>query len=78
MSRRRALAHHLKGHTDAIYAVGFSPDGARAITGSDDKTLKLWSVPDGAHDRQPCQGHTTRFARWRCSGADGTIASRQR
>ena len=40
--------HRLQGHRDHIYAVGFTPDGARAVTGSDDHDLRLWSVADGA------------------------------
>nr|VFJ54228.1 MAG: WD40 repeat [Candidatus Kentron sp. FW] len=46
----------LRGHTDDIYAVAFSPDGARLVTGSDDHTLRLW---DG--DGNPIKvltGHT--------------------
>ncbi len=41
------LLHRLEGHKDAIYAVGFSPDGSRAVTGSDDHDLRLWRVADG-------------------------------
>ena len=32
----------LRGHEAPIYAVAFSPDGARLVTGSDDHTLRLW------------------------------------
>jgi WD40 repeat protein len=39
--------HQLKGHTADIYAVGFSPDGARAVTGALDDDLRLWRVADG-------------------------------
>jgi WD40 repeat protein len=34
-------------HHGDIYAVGFSPDGARAVTGSLDHDLRLWRVADG-------------------------------
>lgn len=34
----------LSGHTNSIYAVAFSPDGARAISGSADRTLRVWDV----------------------------------
>ena len=36
-----------KGHTDAVYAVAFSPDGKFLITTSFDKTLKLWEAATG-------------------------------
>ena len=36
------------GHRDAVYAVGFMPDGAGAVTGSFDRELRLWRVEDGA------------------------------
>lgn len=37
----------LAGHTDSIYAIDFSPDGTRLLTGSYDKLLILWNVATG-------------------------------
>src|SRR5437763_3156508 len=37
----------LKGHTEIVYAVAFSPDGKQVLTGSFDKTLKLWDTATG-------------------------------
>lgn len=34
----------LKGHTDWIYSVQFSPDGKSLITASRDKTVKVWDL----------------------------------
>src|SRR5439155_22020320 len=34
----------LKGHTEALYAVAFSPDGKLIATGSFDKTIKRWDL----------------------------------
>lgn len=35
------------GHTEAVNAVAFSPDGRTLVTGGDDRTLRLWDVADG-------------------------------
>lgn len=37
----------LRGHTDAITAIAFSPDGAVLATGSRDKSVRLWSLESG-------------------------------
>ena len=37
----------LPGHTKAIRALAFSPDGQRLVTGSDDHTGKVWEVATG-------------------------------
>lgn len=36
------------GHSSQITSVAFSPDGARMLSGSTDKTVKLWDVATGA------------------------------
>jgi WD40 repeat protein len=38
-----ALVRYL-GHTDAVNSVALSPDGSRAITGSSDRTVKIWDT----------------------------------
>jgi WD40 repeat protein len=38
----------LAGHTGAVKAVAIEPDGKRALTASDDHTLKLWNLETGA------------------------------
>src|SRR5262249_46769501 len=46
-----AVAVPLRGHTETVYAIGFTPDGKQVITGSFDHTLKLWDAATGAEIR---------------------------
>ncbi len=41
------LLHTLEGHTEAVLAVAFSPDGQRLATVSGDHTTKVWEVETG-------------------------------
>jgi hypothetical protein len=41
----------MTGHTSAVTGVAYSPDGKFVLSGSDDKTLKLWNVADGKEVR---------------------------
>ncbi|MEP0763419.1 MAG: WD40 repeat domain-containing protein [Chloroflexota bacterium] len=38
----------LRGHTDDVEAVAFSPDGGRIASGSSDETIRLWDATSGA------------------------------
>jgi WD40 repeat protein len=38
------MVEKLKGHKDSVYSVAFTPDGKELVSGSLDKTLKLWDV----------------------------------
>ncbi len=40
------------GHTEAITAVAMSPDGRYVLTGSEDKSVRLWNRASGAQVRQ--------------------------
>jgi len=49
----------LKGHTETIYSLAYSPDGKQIITGSFDKTIKVWDANSGKEIRTLTgpQGH---------------------
>jgi WD40 repeat protein len=37
----------LKGHTDVVWALSFTPDGKRLASGSWDRTIKIWETERG-------------------------------
>jgi WD40 repeat protein len=41
------LLRAVKGHTDSVNSVTFSPDGNTMASGSLDGTVRLWQVPEG-------------------------------
>ena len=41
------MIHTLEGHTHVVSSVAFSPDGKRILTGSYDKTAKVWDAEKG-------------------------------
>jgi len=44
------------GHSGSIRSVAISPDGKRALSGSDDKTLRNWELSTGREIRR-FEGH---------------------
>src|SRR5437868_5455008 len=53
------LRHVLRGHTDAINRIAWSPDGSYISSPSDDKTIRIWDARSGACVHT-LEGHTDR------------------
>jgi WD40 repeat protein len=51
------VAHPHRAHGYWVTSVAFSPDGSLIASGSDDRTIRLWRVSDGALVRT-LTGHT--------------------
>ena len=64
----------LSGHTDAIYAVAFTHDGERMVTGSYDHSLRLWRVQNGGLITI-LKGHTDKVRSVAISPQEDIIAS---
>ncbi len=45
------------GHTDAVHAVAYSPDGNYIVSGSEDQTVRIWDATSGKELMQ-LTGHT--------------------
>ena len=41
----------LKGHSAAVRDLAITPDGSLLVSGSEDETIRLWSLPDGKYLR---------------------------
>ena len=50
--------HVLKGHTDCVWSVAFSPDGRYIVSGSEDNTIRVWGAQMGVQVGKTLKGHT--------------------
>ena len=55
---RLRLLHTLTGHSDSVLSVAVSPDGQTLVSGSYDKTIKIWNLNTGEEVRT-LTGHRT-------------------
>jgi len=65
------------GHKDSVYSVAFAPNGKDLVSGSLDKTIKMWELvaPRGGHPNnapkggrciKTFEGHKVSFASQAC------------
>lgn len=48
------MAGPFKGHTSGVLSVGFSSDGTRIVSGSADKSIRVWdATPHRTQDSKP-------------------------
>src|SRR5882757_5665779 len=47
----------LYGHDDLISSVAFSPNGSKIVSGSGDKTIRVWDASTGVEMLPPLRGH---------------------
>ena len=61
----------LRGHTDAVSGLAFSPDGKTLVSVSWDSTLRLWDIPS----KLPSQTGSTITSRAAINGHEGYVMS---
>ena len=47
----------MEGHTSYVNSVAFSQDGKHIVSGSDDKTIRVWDSETGDVVLGPLEGH---------------------
>ncbi|CAE6422057.1 unnamed protein product [Rhizoctonia solani] len=57
VGRRTVGLKPFKGHTNWVTSIAFSPDGARLVSSSFDKTIHVWDVQRGETTAGPLEGH---------------------
>ena len=48
----------MKGHSATVESIAYSPDGRYIISGSSDRTIRMWDAETGSPVSMPLEGHT--------------------
>jgi WD40 repeat protein len=54
-------SHPFEAMMTRIWSVAFSPDGSKIVSGSDDKTIRVWDASTGVEVLPPLRGHDDWF-----------------
>ncbi|QRV96723.1 WD40 repeat-like protein [Ceratobasidium sp. AG-Ba] len=54
-----SIGKPLEGHSSSVFSVAYSPDGRRIVSGSNDKTVRIWDADTGALIGEPLRGHSS-------------------
>src|SRR5262249_55714272 len=65
----------LRGHSSEVESAEFSPDGARIVTASQDRTVRLWDARDGT-ELWRFEGHRGNVAQARFLAGGALVATR--
>ena len=68
-------ANQFDAHTSVIYSIAFSPDGAKIVSGSWDKTIRVWETESGRTIAGSFSTHTDRVGSVVFSGDSKHILS---
>ena len=65
------LSEKTNAHSDFIMSVAFSPDGTKIVSGSRDRTIKVWDFGESEPSNRPSLAKTDACwlvlqARWGC------------
>ena len=55
------LSEKTNAHSDTIRSVAFSPDGTKIVSGSDDKTIKVWDFGARLPSNRPSLAKTDAY-----------------
>ena len=82
ISRAMVRSHILSGHEGWINSVAFSPDGSKIVTGSEDRTIRIWDIqgiPVGEPIRSPSKVRVAVFSPdgWRVASLSWDEIARQ-